>query len=256
MHDLVIFDCDGVLVESEVISNEVLARMLTQEGLPTTLSEARRACQGLLLTDVRDQAQAKLGRPFPPDWVAEYEHERDEAFRRELKPVEGAAEAVQRVKTAGLKVCVASQGQLKKTRLTLGLTGLRDLFPPDALFSAYDVPRPKPDPALFQHAAATMNAKPSACVVVEDTPSGVTAAVAAGMGCRSTTVDKSRSQRWLTRPGSATRPWLSGRTSLKYRPYEDMVAIWTLSGEPHPNSRSPRARCVGQYLRGWCTGSV
>ena len=109
---LVIFDCDGVLVDSEVISNEVLARMLTREGLPTTLAEARRACQGLLLTDVRDRAQAKLGRPFPPDWIAEYEHERDEAFHRELTPVEGAAEAVQRVKAAGLKVCVASQGQL------------------------------------------------------------------------------------------------------------------------------------------------
>jgi HAD superfamily hydrolase (TIGR01509 family) len=181
MHDLVIFDCDGVLVDSEVIANEVLARMLTREGLPTTLGEARRACQGLLLTDVRDRAQAKLGRPFPPDWIAEYEHERDEAFRRELEPVEGAADAVRRVKTAGMKICVASQGQLAKTRLTLGLTGLRDLFGPDALFSAYDVPRPKPDPALFLHAAATMKTEPSACVVVEDTPSGVTAAVAAGM---------------------------------------------------------------------------
>jgi beta-phosphoglucomutase-like phosphatase (HAD superfamily) len=149
MHELVIFDCDGVLVDSEVISNEVLARMLTQGGLPTTLAEARRACQGLLLTDVRDRAQTKLGRPFPPDWVAEYEHERDEAFRHDLTPVEGAAEAVQRIKTAGLKVCVASQGQLTKTRLTLGLTGLRDLFLPQALFSAYDVPHPKPDPALW-----------------------------------------------------------------------------------------------------------
>jgi HAD superfamily hydrolase (TIGR01509 family) len=181
MHDLVIFDCDGVLVDSEVISNEVLARMLTREGVPTTLAGARRSCQGLLLTDVRDRAQAKLGRPFPPNWVAEYEDERDAAFRRELTPVEGAAEAVQRVKAAGLKVCVASQGQLTKTRLTLGLTGLRELFPPGALFSAYDVPRPKPDPALFRHAAATMGVQPSACTVIEDTPSGVTAAVAAGM---------------------------------------------------------------------------
>jgi HAD superfamily hydrolase (TIGR01509 family) len=181
MHQLVIFDCDGVLVDSEVISNEVLARMLTRAGLPTTLAEARRACQGRLLTDVRDWAQAQLGQPFPRDWVAEYEHTRDEAFRRELTPVAGAAEAVQRIKAAGLKVCVASQGQLAKTRLTLGLTGLHDLFAPHALFSAYDVPRPKPDPALFQHAAATMNAKPSACVVIEDTPSGVMAAVAAGM---------------------------------------------------------------------------
>jgi HAD superfamily hydrolase (TIGR01509 family) len=181
MHDLVIFDCDGVLVDSEVISNEVLARMLTREGLPTTLAEARRECQGRLLTDVRDRSQAKLGRPFPPDWVAEYEDERDEAFRRQLTPVEGAAEAVQRVKAAGLKVCVASQGQLAKTRLTLGLTGLRDLFPPHALFSAYDVPRPKPNPDLFQHAARTMNVSPPVCAVVEDSPSGIVAAVAAGM---------------------------------------------------------------------------
>jgi HAD superfamily hydrolase (TIGR01509 family) len=181
MHDLVIFDCDGVLVDSEVISNEVLARMLTREGLPTTLAEARRDYQGLLLTDVHSRAQAKLGQPFPPGWIAEYEDERDEAFHRKLTPVMGAAEAVQRVKAAGLKVCVASQGQLAKTRLTLGLTGLRDLFPPDALFSAYDVPRPKPDPAVFQHAAGNMNASPSACAVIEDSPSGIMAAVAAGM---------------------------------------------------------------------------
>jgi beta-phosphoglucomutase-like phosphatase (HAD superfamily) len=93
----------------------------------------------------------------------------------------GAAEAVQRVKAAGPKVCVASQGALEKTRMTLRLTGLRDLFGPDALFSAHDVPRPKPDPALFQHAAATMRSKPSACAVIEDAPSGVMAAVAAGM---------------------------------------------------------------------------
>jgi len=181
MHDLVIFDCDGVLVDSEAISNDVLARMLTREGLPTTLAEARRDYQGILLSDIRDRAQARLGRPLPQGWVAEYERERAKEFHRSLKPVPGAAEAVQRVKAAGLKVCVASQGALAKTRMTLGLTGLRGLFGPDALFSAHDVPRPKPDPALFRHAAASMNTKPSACAVVEDTPSGITAAVAAGM---------------------------------------------------------------------------
>jgi HAD superfamily hydrolase (TIGR01509 family) len=181
MHELVIFDCDGVLVDSEVISNEVLARMLTREGLPTTLREARRDYQGLLLTDIQGRVEAKLGRSLPQGWLPEYERERAEAFRHGLEPVTGAAEAVRRVKAAGLKVCVASQGALEKTRMTLGLTGLRDLFPPDALFSAHDVPCPKPDPALFQHAAATMNVKPSACVVIEDTPSGVMAAVAAGM---------------------------------------------------------------------------
>ncbi len=181
MHELVIFDCDGVLVDSEVISNEVLARILTSEGLPTTLAEARRDYQGFLLTDIRDRAQARLGQSLSPNWLAEYEHERAEEFHRSLKAVQGAAEAVQRVKAAGLKVCVASQGALAKTRLTLGLTGLRELFPPGALFSAHDVPRPKPDPALFRQAAATMGVQPSACTVIEDTPSGVTAAVAAGM---------------------------------------------------------------------------
>jgi HAD superfamily hydrolase (TIGR01509 family) len=181
MHELVIFDCDGVLVDSEVISNEVLARMLTREGLPTTLRGARRDYQGLLLADICSRAEAKLGRSLPQGWLAKYEHERAEAFRHGLEPVAGAAEAVRRVKAAGLKVCVASQGALAKTRLTLGLTGLRELFPPGALFSAHDVPRSKPDPALFRHAAATMSVQPSACTVIEDTPSGVTAAVAAGM---------------------------------------------------------------------------
>jgi HAD superfamily hydrolase (TIGR01509 family) len=181
MHELVIFDCDGVLVDSEVISNEVLARMLTREGLPTTLHEARRAYQGLRLADVQSRAEAKLGRSLPPGWLTEYEHQRAEAFQRDLEPIAGASEAVQRIKAAGLKVCVASQAGLAKTRMTLGLTGLRELFPPHSLFSAQDVARPKPDPALFEHAAAVMNARPSACVVVEDTPSGITAAVAAGM---------------------------------------------------------------------------
>jgi len=78
-------------------------------------------------------------------------------------------------------VCVASQGKLEKTRLSLELTGLRRLFGEDALFSAESVPRGKPHPDLFLHAAGTMGAEPAACAVVEDTPSGVTAAVAAGM---------------------------------------------------------------------------
>lgn len=178
---LVIFDCDGVLVDSEVISSGVLAQMLTREGLPTTLRDARRDYQGLLLADVLARAEAKLGRPLSASWLAEFEHERAQAFRRELKPVPGAADTVRRVMAAGIEVCVASQGKLAKTQLTLGLTGLRDLFPPDALFSAESVARPKPDPALFQHAAAMMSATPSACTVIEDTASGVTAAVAAGM---------------------------------------------------------------------------
>jgi HAD superfamily hydrolase (TIGR01509 family) len=179
--ELVIFDCDGVLVDSETISNTVLAQALTAEGLPTTLAQARRDYQGMLLSEVVAEAQTRLGRLLAKDWLPRYERERERAFARELKPVPHAAEAVQRVSAAGIAVCVASQGKLSKTRLTLGLTGLRDLFPAAALFSAETVPRGKPYPDVYLHAASTMGAEPSRCVVVEDTPSGVTAAVSADM---------------------------------------------------------------------------
>jgi HAD superfamily hydrolase (TIGR01509 family) len=179
--ELVIFDCDGVLVDSEVISNSVLARMLSAEGLPTTLAQARRDYQGLLLGEVVLGAEAKLGRTLPEGWLDAYERERNDAFRRDLEAVAGAAKAVSRVLAAGIAVCVASQGKPEKIRLSLELTGLRGLFPGAALFSAYEVPRGKPYPDLFLHAASEIGTEPARCVVVEDTPSGATAAVAAGM---------------------------------------------------------------------------
>lgn len=179
--ELAIFDCDGVLVDSETISNSVLARMLTEEGLPTTPGESRRAYQGLLLADILADAEAKLGRTLSAGWLDRYELERSIAFRKELRPIAGVAQAVTRIRRAGIAVCVASQGKLEKTRLSLELTGLCDLFEDDALFSAYQVPRGKPHPDLFLHAAHTMGADPSKCVVIEDTPSGVEAAVAARM---------------------------------------------------------------------------
>jgi HAD superfamily hydrolase (TIGR01509 family) len=178
---LVIFDCDGVLVDSEVISNRVLAETLTDEGLPTTTAEARRDYQGLLLADVLANAQAKLGHPLSDEWMTGFERDRTAAFRRELRPVAGVSEAVQRLGAAGIAVCVASQGKLEKTSLSLALTGLDLLFPERARFSAESVRRGKPAPDLFLYAAAAMQTRPANCVVVEDTPSGVTAAVLAGM---------------------------------------------------------------------------
>jgi len=178
---LVIFDSDGVLVDSEVISNRVLARLLTAAGLPMTLAETRRDYQGLLLDEVVTVTKDRFGHQLPADFLERFQAERAEEFRRELKPVRGAAELVQRIQAAGIPVCVASQGKLAKTRMTLGLTGLDRLIPSDAVFSAYSVPRGKPHPDLFLHAAQQMGADPAGCVVVEDTPLGVTAAVAAGM---------------------------------------------------------------------------
>jgi beta-phosphoglucomutase-like phosphatase (HAD superfamily) len=110
--ELVIFDCDGVLVDSETISNTVLAQALTAEGLPTTLAEARRDYQGMLLSEVITAAQTRLGCPLPEGWLMRYEGERAEAFHRELKPVLDAAEAVTRVSANGIAVCVAFQGNV------------------------------------------------------------------------------------------------------------------------------------------------
>ncbi len=197
---LVIFDCDGVLVDSEPISNRVLARMLSAEGLPRTLAQARGDYQGLLLVDVLRHAEDRLGRSLPDGWLEAYERERAAVFRRELRAVPGAAEAVEGVVAAGVPVCVASQGKLSKTRLSLELTGLRTLFAGDALFSAESVPRGKPHPDLFLHAAEIMRAEPRRCVVVEDTPSGVTAALAAGMRAIGYAADSD--QRALERAGA------------------------------------------------------
>jgi HAD superfamily hydrolase (TIGR01509 family) len=179
--ELVIFECDGVLVDSEPMSNGVLAEMLAEQGLAMSVAEARRSFQGLLLEEVLADAQARLGRPLPDGWLEEYTARRDEAFRERLRPVAGAAALVRDVLAAGLMACVASQGRLVKTDRSLALTGLEELFPSHARFSAEQVPRGKPHPDLFLHAAARMGVEPGACAVVEDTPSGVAAAVRAGM---------------------------------------------------------------------------
>jgi HAD superfamily hydrolase (TIGR01509 family) len=177
----VIFDCDGVLVDSEGISTGVLARVLTEEGVPTSPEAARRTYQGMMLDEITEYASQRLGRPLPDDFLDRFQAERAVEFRATLEPVAGAAEAVRQIAAAGIRVCVGSQGQIEKTEMTLGLTGLRDLFDDGELFSAYSVARGKPHPDLFLHAAETMGSTPAETVVVEDSGSGVAAALAAGM---------------------------------------------------------------------------
>jgi HAD superfamily hydrolase (TIGR01509 family) len=178
---LVIFDCDGVLVDSERISNAVLAHALNALGLAISPEEAHDRYLGMFLSEIRADAERRLGATLPPDFVARFERDREDAFRASLEPVPGAAAMVSEVKAMGFDVCVASQGRLSKTELTLTLTGLRGLFGADALFSAHSVGRGKPAPDLFLHAAASMGATPHRSVVVEDTMIGVQAALAAGM---------------------------------------------------------------------------
>jgi HAD superfamily hydrolase (TIGR01509 family) len=178
---LVIFDCDGVLVDSEPISAEVLGRVLTDCGLPTSAEEADRQFKGQILREVVRIAEEHLGRALPADFIERFERERLVQFKERLQPIAGAAEAVSAVSAGGIGVCVASQGKLEKSEMTLGLTGLRRLFGEHAVFSAYTVARGKPFPDLFLHAAAAMGSEPAQTVVVEDTAIGARAGVAAGM---------------------------------------------------------------------------
>jgi HAD superfamily hydrolase (TIGR01509 family) len=204
---LVIFDCDGVLVDSEPISNGVLAEMLREQGLELTLAEARARFQGLLLAQVQALAERELGHALPAGWLDEFVRRRAAVFDAELQPVPGAAELVERVLAAGAEVCVASQGSLAKIARSLALTGLDRLFAEDRRFSAEQVPRGKPHPDLFLLAAATLGFPPSGCAVVEDTPSGVTAAVRAGIRVYGFSADSDELA--LREAGASTSPSLA-----------------------------------------------
>jgi HAD superfamily hydrolase (TIGR01509 family) len=178
---LVIFDNDGVLVDSEEISNTVLAEMLTEHGLPTTLEESLRTYQGMMLADIATKAERQMDSSLPGDFLDRYLARRAAVFERDLKPVPGAADAVEKIRSAGIEICVASQGGANKIDRTLEICGLRPHFPDGSLFSAYDVARGKPHPDLFLHAAERMGSDPADCVVIEDSASGVQGARAAGM---------------------------------------------------------------------------
>ena len=178
--ELVIFDCDGVLVDSEPLANAILARALSAEGLVMDVAESRRRYVGLSLATVIARAEAELGRPLSPGWLEALQQETFAAFRAELRPVPGVADAIDAIQAAGLPVCVASSGSLAKMGVTLGLTGLEARFG-GRLYSSSMVARGKPFPDLFLHAAASMGVAPGRAVVVEDSLPGVEAACAAGM---------------------------------------------------------------------------
>jgi HAD superfamily hydrolase (TIGR01509 family) len=178
---LVIFDCDGVLVDSMGIDMRELTRAIGSAGGTMTAAEVEDAFHGVALADIERGVAAHLGRPVPDGWMDRFLADRAAAFERELRPIDGAAEAIAGVRTAGWDACIASGGALQKMELTLRVTGLRDAVPDDRVFSAYMVARPKPAPDLFLHAAAACGFEPDACIVVEDSVPGVIAGRAAGM---------------------------------------------------------------------------
>jgi HAD superfamily hydrolase (TIGR01509 family) len=177
---LAIFDCDGVLVDSDRISLRIQAEAISALGLPTTYEDRVRDFLGLGMPATLRIVEERLGGPLPEGWEEELADGVAAAFRRGLRPVPGVVAALDEIDAAGLPTCVASSGSQEKMRLTLGLTGLRDRFA-GRIFSGEEVERGKPAPDLFLHAAAAIGVRPRRCVVVEDSPFGVAGARAAGM---------------------------------------------------------------------------
>jgi HAD superfamily hydrolase (TIGR01509 family) len=175
--ELIIFDCDGVLVDSERLSIRVDAIFLDRLGWPMSSDEIVERWVGRSDADMRAEIEDHIGGPIPPEIDEEFSRIYRETFERELAPVDGIREALDVITTPR---CVASSGEHDKIRRNLALTGLTDYFG-ERIFSATDVPHGKPAPDLFLLAAMTLGAEPARCAVVEDSVHGVEAALAAGM---------------------------------------------------------------------------
>jgi HAD superfamily hydrolase (TIGR01509 family) len=178
---LAIFDCDGVLVDSEPIANASFSAALAAQGLDWSIEETMRRLLGRSLKSCVEIVEAELGRKLPDDFLEKMQAVTYGNFRdAPLQPIKGVKDAVLALQAAGVETCVASSGAPEKMRFTLGLTGLWDLFG-GRIFSSSQVPRGKPFPDLFLHAALSLDVQPFDCVVIEDSVPGVQAARSAGM---------------------------------------------------------------------------
>jgi HAD superfamily hydrolase (TIGR01509 family) len=185
---LVIFDCDGVLVDSEQLSADHMLLMLGKHGVNLPTEAGRQLYFGRRLPDVLADIESLIQRPLPSTFIEEFRRSLDVVLGRDLKAVFGASDALQKI---AIPKCVASNGPKAKTKRSLELTGLLQHFK-GRVFSAYEIDAWKPDPRLFLHAAEICCAKPGECTVVEDSPSGVAAGVAAGMRVLAYTPDGDR----------------------------------------------------------------
>ena len=176
----IIFDCDGVLVDSELISSRELASFLSDLGRPTKPEECREHFTGLSLKSVSDIVRDDWGVRLPDDFVTALRARDQGAFDRDLKAIPGIHKTLDMLDNRGLRYCVASSGSPEKIKHSLMLTNLTERFGED-VFSATFVAHGKPAPDLFLWAAKTMGIDPADCVVIEDSAAGVQAAKAAGM---------------------------------------------------------------------------
>ncbi|MGB6452841.1 MAG: HAD family hydrolase [Steroidobacteraceae bacterium] len=225
MLELVIFDCDGVLVDSERLAIKVDVAVLAQLGWVLTEAQVIDRFVGLSDAHFRRDIESYLGRSLPEGWEAQLEGLYRDAFLRELKPVEGITDALDRI---SLRTCVASSGSHEKIRFTLGLTGLYERFE-GHIFSATQVAHGKPAPDLFLFAAEKMGVDPGACAVVEDSAMGVAAARAAKMQV-------------LAYAGGVTpAEKLIGPNTLVFEHMRDLPALLASVGRTAQSARGERA---------------
>jgi HAD superfamily hydrolase (TIGR01509 family) len=175
--DLIIFDCDGVLVDSEVISCRAHAEVLSRHGYPITSEQVFDRFLGRSTRQAHLEVEAELGRSLPDDFHAQLQDELFQSFAATLEPVPHIHAALDAI---AQPVCVASSGSQQRMRVSLGSVGLYDRFAPN-IFSATQVQHGKPAPDLFLFAATQMARPPERCLVIEDSVPGITGALAAGM---------------------------------------------------------------------------
>ncbi|MFF8934763.1 HAD family hydrolase [Streptomyces paradoxus] len=180
-YDLVIFDNDGVLVDSEPISNRLLAAYLTELGHPTSYEESIRDYMGSAMHRIHELVLERTGQRLPEEFDDVFHTRVFAAFEQDLVAVAGASGVLEKLAADGVSYCVASSGSHERIRVGHRTTGLDRWFDEKRIFSSQDVGRGKPAPDLFLYAAERMGVEPERCVVVEDSPLGVQAAVAAGM---------------------------------------------------------------------------
>ena len=168
----IIFDCDGTLVDSEEVTNEIIAEMAGELGITMTGDEATATFGGKTLDAVLYKMRELSGKEIPDDWLPRLIKRVSEAWKTELNPVNGVRELLENL---NISICVASNGEPIHVNQSLEMTGLRDFFDGN-IFCASDVGVPKPAPDLFLYAAKKMDFKPEQCIVIEDSISGVMAA--------------------------------------------------------------------------------
>lgn len=178
--DLVIFDCDGVLVDTERMANASLAAMVTELGVPITGTECQRRFMGRTLENVKQMVEELTGRRLPEDWPDQVRERDLKVFQAGVPAIPGVAAVLDDLDRRNVPYCVGSSGKYAKMRTTLGSSGLLSRLE-GRLFSAEDCVQGKPAPDVFLLAAKTMGFSPEACVVIEDSLPGVRAAKAAGM---------------------------------------------------------------------------